>query len=100
MNIPFEEPIRRFYEEALIFFDPHGMFLELVAYSGAAGRSPCKDGLVPFEYAFRGFYDMNITVEGYKRTASLLSQELGFRHVLEDRNGFRYEVRSGEVQGL
>src|ERR1700757_2809279 len=57
-NVIFEEPIRRFHEEVLTFFDPDGMALALVACSDA--RSPWKNGPVPYDYAIRGFYGITI----------------------------------------
>ncbi len=97
-NVIFEEPIRRFDEEVLTFFDPDGMALELVACSKA--RSPWENGPVPYEYAIRGFYGITITVEGYERTASLLTEVMGFRYVHEAGSRFRYEVGVGGAGAL
>ncbi|HEX3036469.1 MAG TPA: ring-cleaving dioxygenase [Thermodesulfobacteriota bacterium] len=94
-NVLFDEPVRRFDEEVLSFFDPDGMALELVACSDT--RSPWKDSPVPHDHAIRGFYSVTITVEGYERTASLLTEVMGFRHAKEDGNRFRYEVGAGGV---
>jgi catechol 2,3-dioxygenase-like lactoylglutathione lyase family enzyme len=94
-GIAFEEPVRRFDEKVLTFLDPDGLVLELVSPDGADKRSPWKEGTVPQEHAIRGFYGMTITVEGYERTASLLTQALGFRYVGETGNRFRYEVGPG-----
>ena len=92
-NVIFEEPIRRFDEEVLTFFDPDGMALELVACSDT--RSPWEKGPVPYDYAIRGFYGITITVEGYERTASLLTEIMGFRYVQESGSRFRHEVGTG-----
>jgi glyoxalase family protein len=97
-NVIFEEPTRRFDQEVLTFFDPDGMALELVACSDA--RSPWKNGPVPYDYAIRGFYGITITVEGYERTASLLTEVMGFRYVQEDGSHFRYEVGAGGAGAL
>jgi catechol 2,3-dioxygenase-like lactoylglutathione lyase family enzyme len=94
-DIAFEDPVRRFDEEVLTFFGPDGLVLELVSHADADKRSPWKDGPVPQEHAIRGFHGVTITVEGYERTASLLTHVLGFRDAGETGNRFRYEVGSG-----
>lgn len=94
-DIAFEDPVRRFDEEVLTFLDPDGLVLELVSHAGADKRSPWKDSPVPQEHAIRGFYGVTITVEGYERTASLLTKVLGFGYVSDTGNRFRYEVGSG-----
>jgi catechol 2,3-dioxygenase-like lactoylglutathione lyase family enzyme len=97
-NVIFEEPIRRFDEEVLTFFDSDGMALELVACSEV--RSPWKNSPVPYDYAIRGFYGITITVEGYERTASLLTEVMGFRYVHKVGSRFRYEVGAGGAGAL
>lgn len=97
-NVLFEEPIGRFDEEVLTFFDPDGMALELVACSEP--RSPRKNGPVPYDYAIRGFYGVTITVEGYERTTSLLTEVMGFRYIQEAGNRFRYEAGAGGAGAL
>jgi glyoxalase family protein len=97
-NVLYGEPVGRFNEEVLPFFDPDGMALELVACSDT--RSPWKDSPVPRDYAIRGFYGVTITVEGYERTASLLTEVMGFRNTQEDGSRFRYEVGTGGAGSL
>ncbi|HWP93345.1 MAG TPA: ring-cleaving dioxygenase [Thermodesulfobacteriota bacterium] len=94
-DIAFEDPVRRFDEEVLTFLDPDGLVLELVSHARADERSPWKDGPIPQEHAIRGFYGVTITVEGYERTASLLTQVLGFRYLNDTSNRFRYEAGPG-----
>ncbi len=94
-DIAFEDPGRRFDEEVLTLLDPDGLVLELVAHAGVEKRSPWKDGPIPQEHAIMGFHGVTINVEGYERTASLLTQVLGFRYVNEAGNRFRYEVGPG-----
>ncbi len=79
----------------LTLLDPDGLVLELVAHAGVEKRSPWKDGPIPQEHAIMGFHGVTINVEGYERTASLLTQVLGFRYVNEAGNRFRYEVGPG-----
>lgn len=92
-GVVFDESIRRFDEDVLKFFDPDGMALELVACSDK--RSPWKNSPIPYDYAIRGFYGITITVEGYERTALLLTEVMGFRYVCESVGCFRYEMGEG-----
>jgi len=95
-GIKFEGPVKRFDEEAIVFSDPDGLQLELVATPGAEARSPWRGGPVPAEHTTRGFHSVTISEEGYERTASLLTETLGFRLGREAGNRFRYELRPGD----
>ncbi len=77
------EPSRRFDEEALVFLDPDGMQLELVAHPGASWNTPWESSAVPDEYAIRGFYGVTMWEQNVERTAELLTETLGF-HLRED----------------
>jgi catechol 2,3-dioxygenase-like lactoylglutathione lyase family enzyme len=94
-NIRFEEPITRFEEEALVFEDPDGLELELVAHTGSEKRASWQEGPVPAEKAIRGFYSAALSVEGYERTAKLLTETLRFRRVAEQGTRFRYAAGEG-----
>jgi catechol 2,3-dioxygenase-like lactoylglutathione lyase family enzyme len=96
-GVSFEEPITRFEEQVLVFFDPDGLQLELVAHAGAEARSPWKEGPVPSEYAVRGFHSITLAEKEYERTASLLTETLGFRLSHEAGDRLRYEVGSGNA---
>jgi glyoxalase family protein len=77
------QPSTRFDEEALVFLDPDGMQLELVASDGAQEREAWEEGLVPPMQAIRGFHSVTLWEEDYEDTASLLSGTLGFRLLQE-----------------
>lgn len=56
-----------------------------------------KNGPIPSKHAIRGFYSVTLAVEGYERTASVLTKQLGFQSTREEGNRFRYElVRNGK----
>jgi glyoxalase family protein len=82
-------------EEALSFFDPDGLGLELVAHPGAEERSGWEDGPVPHEHAIRGFHRVTLMEEGYERTAALMTENLGFRLTGENADRFRYQIGDG-----
>lgn len=94
-HIEFHGPSERFNDEQVItLYDPDGLELELVAHKSAEDRSVnvWKEGPVPIEYAIRGFYSVTLSEEGYERTASVLTDELGFIPTRQDGSRFRYEI--------
>jgi glyoxalase family protein len=95
-KIHFQGPIRRFgdNEEVLTLYDPDGLELELVAHKSADNRTlnVWKEGPIPIEHAIRGFYSVTLSEEGYERTASVLTDELGFRFIGQDGSRFRYQA--------
>ena len=91
----FRGPYKRFENEQVItFYDPDGLELELVAHKSAEDRTAniWKEGPIPSEHAIRGFYSVTLSEEGYERTASVLTNELGFIPTRQDGSRFRYEI--------
>lgn len=100
-HVSFEGPVwHNKDEQVLSFSDPDGLGLELVSHPRAIERSGWEDGPVPHEHAVRGFHAVTLTVEGYERTAAMLSNSLGFRLSGEDGNRFRYVTGAGGPGGL
>src|SRR3954465_12895783 len=94
-QIEFSGPYKRFDDEQVITLnDPDGLELELVAHKSAEDRSDniWEEGPIPFEHAIRGFYSVTLSEEGYERSASVLTNELGFIPTRQDENRFRYEI--------
>lgn len=94
-KIEYNGPYRRFNNEQVItFHDPDGLELELVAHASAEDRKVniWKDGGIPVEDAIRGFYSVTLSEEGYERTASVLTDELGFISTHHEGSRFRYEI--------
>jgi glyoxalase family protein len=103
-GIGFTNPSTRFgdEEQVITFYDPDGLELELVAHKSAKYRNNniWKNGPIPSKYAIRGFYSVTLAVEGYERTASVLTKQLGFQSTCEEGSRFRYEmVRKGNGNG-
>lgn len=90
-------PLQRFSGEVTLY-DPDGLELELIAHKSAKDRidNIWKEGPVPAEHAIRGFYSVTLSEEGYERTASVLTDELGFVSTLYDGSRFRYEIAAGK----
>ena len=96
-QIEYNGPYKRFDDEQVItFHDPDGLELELVAHTSAEDRNVnvWKEGPIPVDDAIRGFYSVTLSEEGYERTASVLTDELGFIPTLQDGSRFRYEISS------
>jgi glyoxalase family protein len=94
-KVEFSGPSKRFENEQVItFHDPDGLELELVAHNSAENRTAnvWKEGPIPVEHAIRGFYSVTLSEEGYERTSSVLTDELGFVLTHQDANRFRYEI--------
>jgi glyoxalase family protein len=94
-RIEFRGPYKRFEDESVItLYDPDGLELELVAHKSAEDKSDrvWKEGPIPIELAIRGFYSVTLSEEGYERTASVLTDELGFIPTRQDGSRFRYEI--------
>jgi glyoxalase family protein len=72
--------------------------LELVAHKVAEERKSriWKNGPVPKDYATRGFYTATISLEGYERTASLLTNNMGFSKIKHEGSRFRFEIKNKE----
>jgi glyoxalase family protein len=94
-QIQYEEMISAFEELALSFTDPDGLQLELVSASDANPDHAWNAGPVPVDFAIRGFHHVTLTEEGYERTASLLTETMGFQAAQSKGNRFRYAVGSG-----
>ena len=100
-KVDYEGPSKRFgdSEEVITLHDPDGLGLELVAHESAIDRTVnvWKEGPVPIEYAIRGFYSVTLSEEGYERTSSVLTDELGFIATRHEGSRFRYEIPTGAL---
>jgi len=55
---------------------------------------------VPTEHAVRGFHHVTLSENGYERTASLLTQTLGFKQIAKEGNRFRYAVGNNGASAI
>jgi glyoxalase family protein len=103
-GIVYSDPEERFEEDAMVVLDPDGLMLELVAHAGADGAAPWAGGPVPERHAIRGLRSVTLAVQGYEKTAALLTGTLGFEPAGELRNRFRFQVGgaggAGATQGV
>jgi glyoxalase family protein len=94
-RIEIEETHSDFGEEILLLKDPDGLQLELVSTPNANPDRAWERGPVPTEHAIRGFHHVTLSENGYQRTASLLTQILGFKEIAKEGSRFRYALGSG-----
>ncbi len=94
-RIEFEDAHSDFGEEMLFLMDPDGLQLELVSTSDANPDRTWDRGTVPIDHAIRGFHRVTLSENGYERTASLLTETLGFKQIGKEGNRFRYSVAKG-----
>ena len=99
-GVEFEGPYGRFQEQVVAFSDPDGLRLELIAGAALSSEKRELTGPIPREYAIHGFHSATLAEEGYERSASLLTETLGFRLVQQENNRFRYAVRGGEPSSI
>lgn len=88
-NINFKGPTERF-EETVIYFEDHdGLGLELV-FTDRDQRPGYTYGHIPADHSIKGFYSAEIWVEGYERSAALLTEQMDHVKIGEKGNRFRF----------
>jgi glyoxalase family protein len=80
----------RFGEEVIRFVDPDGLLLELIASNSLPPIEQWSEGQIPAEHALRGFHSVSAVLEGYEKTARLLTDAFGYRLIEESGNRFRF----------
>ena len=84
------ERISRFATEGVRFTDPDGLLLELIGEVSLPPIEPWPGSSIPIEHALHGFHSVSAAVEGYERTARLLTDTFGFRLSENSENRFRF----------
>jgi len=85
----------RFGEAVLLFVDPDGMPLELVAVSTPVG-TPWAEGPIPAEHAIRAFHSVTLSEAEHEPSATLLTTGMGYRLEAEDGKRRRYTAGAGD----
>ena len=103
-HVTAEKTSPRFGEEVIRFVDPDGLLIELIASSSPARVEPWLDSPIPAEHALHGFHSVSAALEGYERTARLLTDSFGYRLIAESGNRFRFaspdDTAPGRIVGL
>ena len=91
-HIKHEAPQKRFDDELFMYLeDNDGLGIELV-FNKRDARKGFTYGNIPSEYAIKGFYGITLSVEGYEKTAGLLTAQMDHEWIAEKGNRFRYSV--------
>jgi catechol 2,3-dioxygenase-like lactoylglutathione lyase family enzyme len=98
-HVTAEKTPARFGEEVIRFTDPDGLMLELVASDSSGMTESWIDSIVPAEHSLSGFHSVSAALEGYERTAKLLTESFGYRLVEESGNRFRFIASSESGSG-
>ncbi|GCE26572.1 diguanylate cyclase [Dictyobacter alpinus] len=91
-GVSVEGPIPRFDDQVLLFQDPDGLSLELIAHRDGEAGTPWAEGPIPVEYATRGFHSVTLSVAYAETTTKVLTNVLGFHEVGQLGNRRRYQV--------
>lgn len=100
-HVTAEKTPARFGEEAIRLLDPDGLLIELIAVTaGVSGNiEPWPESPVPAEHALHGFHSVSAALEGYERTAWLLTESFGYRLLDESGNRFRFVSADDSAPG-
>jgi glyoxalase family protein len=94
-----EKTSERFGEEVIRFTDPDGLLLELIAADSPGKVESWTTGPVSAEHSLRGFHSVSAALEGYERTAQLLTESFGYDLAKESGNRFRFVAPSESGPG-
>jgi glyoxalase family protein len=85
-----EKASARFGQDIIRFTDPDGLLLELIASDSPTQIEPWPGSPVPPEHALHGFHSVSAALEGYEKTARLLTDSFGYRLIQQSGNRFRF----------
>jgi glyoxalase family protein len=98
-HVAAERTPSRFGEEVIRFADPDGLLLELIASNSLAPFELWPYSPIPAEHTVRGFHSVSAALEGYEKTARLLTDTFGYRLVEESENRFRFGSHDDNAPG-
>ena len=98
-HVTAERTPARFGEEVIRLLDPDGLLIELIASSSLPQIEQWPDSPIPAEHALHGFHSVSAALEGYEKTARLLTESFGYRLVDESGNRFRFVSADNAAPG-
>jgi glyoxalase family protein len=96
-KIAFRGPMKRFDETFIVFEDPDGLPLEIVAGPETPAVQNWDKSPVPAQYSLHGFHSVTLTEAGYELTHALLTTQMGFSQVANEGSRFRYKAPGGRA---
>lgn len=97
LGIAYQGPEQRFDEKVLRIQDPDGLMLEFVGVDNLPEDYLWTTDDISADVAIRGFHSISLWVDDHEKTASLLTEQLGFKLIGND--GSRYRYATGQ-EGL
>jgi glyoxalase family protein len=98
-HVAAERTASRLGEEVIRFVDPDGLLLELTASDSLSSVEQWPDSPIPPEHALHGFHSVSAALEGYEKTARLLTETFGYRLIEESGNRFRFASHDNSAPG-
>ena len=98
-HVTAEKTSARFGEEVIRFIDPDGLLIELIASDSSSPIEPWPESPIPAEHALHSFHSVSAALEGYERTARLLTDSFGYRLIEESGNRFRFASADDSAPG-
>lgn len=89
-NVIYNKPAEKFGTRYLTFLDPDGLKLELTETGEADNRIPYETDEINAAVATKGFYNITLTLNSIKGTATLLTEVFGYRLIAQEANRYRY----------
>ena len=96
-DVDFQGPEERFGEQVITLADPDGLPLELIGRGAEAPRAAWEGSNVPAERSIRGFAGTTFSLDGYERTADLLTTTMGFTRGEQEGSRFRFHAGEGDA---
>lgn len=93
------EKISRFGDEGIRLVDPDGLLLELIASSHLPSVEHWANSSIPPEHSLHGFHSVSAALEGYEKTARLLTDVFGYRLTENVGNRFRFASADKNAPG-
>jgi len=94
-----ESVAERFGEHTLVFYDPDGLKLELVATAEVDALPAWEGGPIGKEHAVRGFHSVTLTVRKPHKTERILAELLGFAREAEEGDRIRLVAGTADHPG-
>ena len=98
-HVPAERTSPRFDEELVRFIDPDGLLIELIESPALPNVEHWHGSSIPAKHSIRGFHGVSAALEGYERTAQLLTESFGYRLLDQSNNRFRFASQNEAAAG-
>jgi glyoxalase family protein len=99
-GVTYEAIAKRFGETVLLFKDPDGMRLALVAVLDIESEPAWSGGDVPAEHAIRGFHSVSLLLREAEPTGAILTDVFGFSEIGREGSTVRFKADGTEIGGI